>query len=60
VIGETTLLMQKLSEEELVSKLRLLDNDDLMRQVRDAGLRNASRFSWQKMADEYMALYRSF
>lgn len=60
VIGDTPLLMQKLSEEELVSKLRLLDNDDLMRQVRDAGLRNASRFSWQKMADEYMKLYQSF
>ena len=60
VIGQTPLLMPKLSDEELIAKLRLLGNRDLMLQVRAEGLSNARRFSWQKMADGYTELYQSF
>ena len=57
VIGETPLLMKELSENELVSKLKLLKEPSLMKQVRDHGLVNSQRFSWDKMYHQYEALY---
>lgn len=60
VIGSTPLLMQTLSDEEMVSKLRLLSNDQLMTEVRAKGLANTHRFSWQRMGDEYLKIYEEF
>lgn len=51
------LLMQKDTKEELLSKIRLLSNKDLMAQVSFDGLENAKRFSWDKMYYEYRCLY---
>lgn len=58
VIGATPLLMTELSDAELISKLQLLDNQDLMQQVKKEGLTNARRFSWQEMASQYEELYQ--
>ena len=57
VIGETPLLMNELTEKELLDKLSLLSNDELMKKVRGNGLKNAARFSWDRMYQEYEILY---
>ena len=60
VIGETPLLMQTLTDDEMVNKLKLLSNKQLMAEVRANGLENTHRFSWQRMGDEYMKIYEEF
>lgn len=59
ISGKTPLLMNELSEEEMVAKLSLLDNQELMQTVINEGLANSKRFSWEKMANEYLELYQS-
>lgn len=59
VIGSTPLLMETLTDSEMVEKLRLLSDGDLMRQVIAEGIKNSDRFSWQRMANEYLQLYES-
>lgn len=59
VIGSTPLLMETLTDSEMVEKLRLLSDGDLMRHVVAEGIRNSNRFSWQRMADDYLQLYQS-
>ena len=51
--------MQKDTKEDLLSKIRLLSNKDLMAQVSFDGLENAKRFSWDKTYEEYRKLYES-
>lgn len=58
IIGETPLLMNELSERELLSKIDLLSDNDLMGITRNAGLENSRRFSWDKMYYEYLDIYR--
>lgn len=58
VIGETPLLMQELTEKDLVEKLLLLNNRDLMQQVKSTGLANAEKFTWQNMAKGYHSIYQ--
>lgn len=57
IIGETPLLMNELTKEELLEKLRLLDEDGFRSAVVDAGLKNVSRFSWDRAYEQYRALY---
>jgi mannosyltransferase len=58
VIGDTPLLMNELSEMELLKKMSLLTDNDLMKCVREDGLKNSARFSWEKMYQKYYDLYR--
>lgn len=51
------LLMKEGTKEELLSKIRLLSDKELMAKVIGDGLKNAERFSWDKMYDEYRNLY---
>jgi mannosyltransferase len=51
------LLMKEATKEELLSKVRLLSDNDLMAKVVGEGLENAKRFSWDKMYNEYRKLY---
>ena len=57
VIGETPLMMNELTKKELLDKLSLLSNEDLMKKVRENGLKNAARFSWDRMYQNYKNLY---
>ena len=51
------LLMKEGTEKELLDKILLLSDKDLMNQVVAEGLENAKRFSWDKMYREYTELY---
>lgn len=57
IIGDKSLLMKDLSESSFLDKLELLKSPKFRREVIRLGLVNAERFSWEKMANEYMALY---
>lgn len=58
VIGDTPLLMNELTDEELLKKIELLSDEKLMKEVRSAGLENSKRFSWDKMYQDYLELYK--
>lgn len=51
------LLMNEGTEQELLMKVNLLTNEKLMSQIVEDGLKNAKRFSWDKMYNEYRDLY---
>lgn len=57
VIGETPLLLTKLTKENLLSKLELLKDQTERNRVIKAGLENSKKFSWTKMGAEYITLY---
>lgn len=58
VIGQTPLLLNELTISEFRSKLEILKDKASRDLIIDAGLENAKRFSWDKMGDEYVALYK--
>lgn len=57
VIGDTPLVMQELTKEEIQEKLEKLNDDSLRKSVIEKGLENAKRFSWDKAYGEYRNLY---
>lgn len=57
IIGETPLLMKEPTIDEIMRGIHLLKNKDERKAIIDQGLLNAHRFSWNKMAKEYMELY---
>ena len=59
VIGDTPLLLSNPSSYEIISKLRMLDNNDVRNKIIKDGFLNAQRFSWDTMANEYMDIYRN-
>lgn len=58
IIGETPLLMKELTKEELLSKLKLLEDKSMRNQVIEDGLGNARRFTWDNAYQQYRALYQ--
>lgn len=58
VIGETPLLLNELTVSDFRSKLEILKDKLTRAEIIAAGLENAKRFSWDKMGNEYVALYK--
>ncbi len=59
VVGDAGLLIDPHNVDELtVSMWRLLNNSDLWKEMREKGLRQASRFSWERAARETLDIYR--
>lgn len=58
IIGNNDLLMNNLIPEELISKLNILENSVQRDKIITEGLQNSQKFSWKKMADEYLDLYQ--
>lgn len=59
IIGDTPLLLSNPSSYDIISKLRMLDDNDIRNKIIKDGFLNAQRFSWDKMANEYMDIYRN-
>lgn len=57
IIGDTPLLLEKLSIEEFHSKLQLLKDSSVRNLIIQSGIKNSQRFSWEKMGKEYLNLY---
>ena len=58
VIGDTPLLLNELTVKEVKSKLYILKDKYTRETIVRAGLDNSMRFSWRKMGDEYVKLYK--
>ena len=59
VVGDAGLLIDPHNVDELtVSMWRLLNDGDLWQEMREKGLRQASRFSWDRAARETLDIYR--
>lgn len=58
VIGETPLLLNSLTVSEFHDKLNLLKQNSVRKEIVEAGLINSKRFSWKKMGEEYVELYK--
>lgn len=58
ITGDDTLLLQTTSKEEIITKLQLLHIPSLRESVISRGLENARNYSWEKMANEYLSLYK--
>ncbi|HYU20923.1 MAG TPA: glycosyltransferase family 1 protein [Chloroflexota bacterium] len=59
VVGSAGLLVEPTDVHGLAAALqRLIDDDDLRARLRAAGLARASLFSWQRMAEQTVQVYR--
>lgn len=58
IIGPTPLLMDESTPEALLSKLELLKDEEVRATVIRDGLKNARRFSWDRMYEEILEVYR--
>jgi len=60
VVGEDGLLVPPRDARALRAALaRLLDESGLWERLRAAGIAGADRFSWERVAEDQMALYRA-
>ncbi len=60
VVGDAALTMDPTSVEAIREGLRRLSGDTLLRaELREKGLRRAAAFSWERAAQETLALYRN-
>ena len=58
VTGDSALLVNPDDEDEITEHLgRLMLDDALHARLRDAGLKNVRRFSWQKTAEQVRQIY---
>ena len=57
VIGNKNMLLNDISFDTLQEKIQLLKEPKTRKQIIEDGLKNAARFSWDKMTEEYIASY---
>jgi glycosyltransferase involved in cell wall biosynthesis len=61
VVGDAALTVDPHSVEELAAAmLRVLTEPDLREELRQKGLAQSQRFSWERTAQETIAIYRKF
>ena len=58
IIGKTPLLLDELSIVDFRSKLEILKDKTTRDEIIATGLENSKRFSWERMGNEYVALYK--
>lgn len=59
VVGDAAIQVNPESDQELAAAIaRVLDNEELRREMAQAGLERATMFSWDKCATETLAVYR--
>lgn len=58
IIGERTLLMDSLTAEQFAAKIALISNPQTRDHVVSAGIENSKEYSWDKMADNYLDIYK--
>ena len=58
IIGDTPLLLKEINTHEFQDKLNLLKDENIRKTIIDRGYENSMRFSWEKMGNEYVELYK--
>lgn len=57
IIGDTSLLLNKLTIEAIVEKFKLIGDRDIRSKIIHNGFENAKRFSWDIMGEKVLELY---
>lgn len=57
IIGDKSLLLNKVCVSEIQEKLSLLENEGFRQSIIQCGFENAKKYSWDKMGEEYISLY---
>lgn len=58
IIGDATLLMQEISIKEINEKIEMLTDRLLRDKIITQGIKNAQRFSWNKMYEDIINIYQ--
>ncbi len=58
IIGKTPLLLMSSSISEFQEKLKILEDKSVREEIIVNGFKNSMRFSWEKMGQDYLKLYR--
>lgn len=58
VIGDHSLLLDEISEDTLRPLFARIANPEQRKEIIENGKKNAARFSWEKMANQYYELYK--
>lgn len=58
IIGDTPLLLNDLSVNTILQKLDMLKSPVVRSQIVEKGIRNSQRFSWDKMYEDILHLYK--
>jgi glycosyltransferase involved in cell wall biosynthesis len=58
VIGETPLLIEKLSIESILNCFNMLEQHELRTEIIRNGINNAKRFTWDRMYKEILDIYK--
>ena len=57
IAGEGALLIETMSKDELIRKLLILENPMERRIIKQKGIENAAKYSWDKTYNEIVSLY---
>jgi mannosyltransferase len=58
IIGNMPLIVELNNIDSIVEKINLLNNNSIRQDVIQAGLKNVENYSWNKMAEQIIALYQ--
>lgn len=58
IIGETPLILNEINTHVFCEKLNLLKDNAIRNTIKEAGFENSKRFSWKKMGNDYVELYK--
>lgn len=59
IIGDSPLVFEHTTVEAVRGKLEILRNQSARKEIIEKGLLNSQRFSWKKMAKDYIQLYEA-
>ena len=58
IIGDETLLLQTTTKDEIINKMHMLTDPTIRREVISRGLENSKNYSWDRMTNSYISLYK--
>lgn len=58
IIGDTPLLLDDLSVEDILSKLDIISNDQQREQIIKKGIENANQYTWDNTFNKVLTLYK--
>ncbi len=58
IIGDNTLLLQTTTKDEIIKKMHILTDPTTRQQVISRGIENSRNYSWDRMTNSYISLYK--
>lgn len=58
ILGETAILLDEVTPSNILIALRYLEDENNRNKLVNLGIKNAARFTWKKMSDQYYKVYQ--